>query len=101
MKKNYNYIIEEIFFRKAKKLGLFNRDHRWTFVFEDYKSSEFPVSDLQSRVAFFTMADDGCCDLVASTGKIVSLNELMNVFIDIYSQYLKINILRESSRQCQ
>ena len=50
-------------------MGLFNRDHRWTFVFEDYKSSEFPVSDLESKVAFFTMAEDGCCDLLESSGK--------------------------------
>ena len=74
--------MEEISFRKAKKLGLFNRDHRWTFVFEDYKSSEFPVSDLQSRVAFFTMADDGCCDLVASTGNLVFINHPINVSIE-------------------
>ena len=77
--------MEEIFFRKAKKLGLFNRDHRWTFVFEDYKSSEFPVSDLQSRVAFFTMADDGCCDLVTSTGNLVFINHPINISIESLS----------------
>ena len=63
-----------IFNRKAKKMGLFNRDHRWTFIFEDFRSSEFQVSDLESKVAFFTMADDACCDLLSSKGKCIKLS---------------------------
>ena len=51
-------------------MGLFNRDHRWTFVFEDFKSNEFQASELESKVAFFTMAEDACCDLVSSKGKL-------------------------------
>ena len=64
--------------RKAKKMGLFNRNHRWTFVFEDFKASEFPSSALESKVAFFQMADDACCDLLSSKGKL----EKNHVLID-------------------
>ena len=64
--------------RKGKKLGLFNRDHRWTFVFEDFKSSEFPVSGLESKVAFFTMNDDACCDLLESKGILDKIYRYIN-----------------------
>ena len=71
--------------RKGKKLGLFNRDHRWTFVFEDFKSSEFPVSGLESKVAFFTMNDDACCDLLESKGILYKIYQYIN---DIKNPYM-------------
>ena len=75
-------------------MGLFNRDHRWTFVFEDFKSNEFQASELESKVAFFTMAEDACCDLISSKGKlkyiditnennyILKLNRIKNYYHD-------------------
>ena len=49
-------------------MGLFNRDQRWAFVFEDWKWMDFPVWDLEAKVAFFTIDEDECCDLVDSKG---------------------------------
>ena len=61
-------------------MGLFNRDQRWAFVFEDWKWMDFPVWDLEAKVAFFTMDEDACCDLVDSKGMQQKIEYNENIF---------------------
>ena len=50
-------------YTKAKTMQMLKRDTRWTLVFEDLKSAEFSMSELEDQTNFVEMkpTDVNCC----------------------------------------
>ena len=64
----------------AKSKSLVKRDARWTFVFEDWKTDQFPNEDLGVQVTFITMNEEDCCVVKNTKGGNYSTYIAYNIF---------------------
>lgn len=79
-------------YSRAQQRSLVKRDARWTFVFQDWRSSEFNLNSLSAQVVFMGMTEEDCCTVKNQPqGSSCSCNGLNNpgpTFVEMASKLL-------------